>query len=115
VLVLAVTVMLPGFTAKLFPDNNTFKTLSNAPTAAPTAGDLRLIFADGVAESERDAILGSAGLSIMSGPDDRGLYFVSAADVSADALEATLKQLRSNEKILFAEFAINTAINSPPP
>ena len=79
------------------------------------AADLRLIFADGVAEAERDAILDSASLSIVSVPDDRGLYFVNADNVSASALEATLKQLQGNEEILFAEFVIGTVPDSPPP
>jgi hypothetical protein len=109
--VLAIVVILPGFTADLLLGNNTFKTLSNALTESPVAADLRLIFVDSVSVSEQDAILDRAGLSIVSGPDDRGLYFVNADNVSA--LETTLKQLRSNEKILFAEFIIGTAPNSP--
>jgi hypothetical protein len=107
-LVLAIVLILPRFTAELLPGNNTFKTLSNALTEAPVAADLRLIFVDSVSESERDAILDSAGLGIVSGPDDRGLYFVSADNASASVLEAILEELRSNEKILFAEFGVST-------
>jgi len=112
--VLALVAILPRFTTEPLPDNNTFKTLSNGLTEAPAA-DLRLIFADGVPESERDAILDSAGLNLVSGPDERGLYFVDAANVSANALEATLEQLQSNEKILFAEFAVTTPADSQLP
>jgi hypothetical protein len=109
ILVLAIVLILPRFTAGVLPGNNTFKTLSNALTEAPVAADLRLIFVDDVSESERDAILDRAGLSIVSGPDDRGLYFVNVGSVPASVLEATLEQLHDNEKILFAEFGVSTA------
>jgi hypothetical protein len=113
--VLAIAVILPRFTTELLPGNNTFRTLSNALTESPVAADLRVIFVDGVSISERDAILDMAGLSVVSGPDERGLYFVNADNVSASVLDATLKQLQGNENILFAEFSINTAPDSVRP
>jgi hypothetical protein len=110
--VLAVAVILPGVTSELLPGNQTFRTLSSALTESAVPADLRLIFADGVSTSERDAILELAGLRIVSGPDDRGLYLVNANNDSADVLESTLTQLHDNENILFAEFVIDTAANN---
>lgn len=112
--VLAIVAILSGFTAQLLLRNNTFKTLSNGLPETPAAADLRLIFADGVADSERDAILDNADLSIVAGPDDRGLYLVNADKASASALQVTLEQLQGNEKILFAEIAVSPAPESQP-
>lgn len=112
--VLAIVAILSGFTAQLLLRNNTFKTLSNALPETPPAADLRLIFADGVADFDRNAILDNADLSIVSGPDDRGLYLVNADKASASALQVTLEQLQANEKILFAEIAVNATSESQP-
>jgi hypothetical protein len=112
--VLAIAAILLQITTGPLLGNHTFKTLSNRPAEAPTA-DLRLIFADGVSASERQAILGGADLSIVSGPDERGLYFVTAGNASKAALETTLQQLHRDAKILFAELAIGATSSNPPP
>jgi hypothetical protein len=110
---LALAAILTGATAKLLLGNNTFKTLSN-PLAAAPAANLHLIFVDGIPDAEREAILNAAGLRIVSGPDERGLYALNADNASPEALQALLTQLHRDFKILFVELAAPASADSPP-
>jgi hypothetical protein len=108
-LVLAVGLAFPVFNdAPLFV-NNTFRTLSST-TVEPNiaSANLRIIFAEDSSVSERAAILNATDLTAVSGPDERGLYYVKTRQQTPEATAAALVQLRANAQIEFAESVLAT-------
>lgn len=110
-LVLAVGAGFSVFNDSQLPVNNTFRTLSNSTTELPTTANLRIIFAETLSTSERAAILNQSGLTAISGPDARGMYYVKSASQSPAATAAALMQLRANDQIVFAESVLATPGN----
>ena len=71
----------------LHPDSppSPFRTLSDAPSTAEISVDAathRLVFAEGVLESEARALLRELGASIVEGPSTMGAYGIRIADES---------------------------------
>lgn len=106
---LVVAVGLVALNDSRVPVNNTFRTLSNVTADATTSANLRIIFEESLSTSERAAILRQAGLTAVTGPDTRGLYYVKSANPSPEAIEADLRKLQGNPSIVFAEAVVATA------
>ena len=92
-----------GTHGRLTSDEGVYRTVTSA--ASVRAGTtVRAIFASSLTATERDVLLESAGLHIVSGPTAAGVYSlgpVAGADHRAN--DAALLQLRAHPSVIFAE------------
>ena len=80
-----------------------YRTLS-APQALPPAATIRAVFAPGVTMAQVQAMLAAARLQVRAGPSEFGVWTLGpAADSSAAATEAALRELRATSAVQFAE------------
>ena len=84
-----------------------YRTVSNtAPPAAP--GSLKVIFSDAATMADVKLILGSAGLRVISGPSEAGIFTVGLSAESAQHdLRGSLKALRDDPRVRFAEPSVS--------
>ncbi len=84
-----------------------YMTLS-APAAVAGVSHLRAVFAPGVTLGEFKDLLAARQLTVVGGPSDAGVYTLAGATNGAAAtLEATVAALRSDQRVLFVERAVN--------
>ncbi len=96
---------LPWWWAGELPTTpRTYETLTSSQPADPGATRLRVVFAPGVAESERLELLASHGLTIVEPPTDDGVVTLLFADGTDQA--AIVAALKSDPRISF--------VTSPP-
>jgi hypothetical protein len=89
------------------PAATVYHTVTNTvPPAAP--GSLKVIFSDAATMADVKLILGSAGLRVISGPSEAGIFTVglSAAGAHHD-LRSSLKALRDDPRVRFAEPSVS--------
>lgn len=110
-MLLAAVVSYSALNVSPLPINNTFRTLSNSTAPAAPTANLRIIFAEKLSTSERASILNQSGLTAVTGPDERGMYYVKSASQTREATAAALSLLRANEQILFAESVLGSPAN----
>jgi hypothetical protein len=92
-LVLAGMILVPN------PPEAEFTTLSN-PTAAAPVDFVRVVFSPDLDELALSELLNEYGLTVISGPTERGVY-----TLSSDALdrEQLVESLQSRTEVLFAQ------------
>lgn len=80
-----------------------YQVLSAAPVAAPTA-TIRVVLAPAITAGDLQSLLLNAGLQIVGGPSDAGVYSLGPR-VSQDpaGVRAALEMLRANAQVRFAE------------
>jgi RNA polymerase sigma-70 factor (ECF subfamily) len=86
-------------------------TLSDAPYRTVTlpapvmeGAVIRAVFAPSLALKERSALLDRAGLKIVAGPTEAGVYSLAPVSIADSArLESALRQLRAHPGVSFAE------------
>ena len=84
--------------------STTYETLTNSRPADPGATLLRVVFAPGITEPERQELLARHGLTVVGSPTADGLVTLSLAD--ADDQAAIVAALKRDPRISF--------VNSPP-
>ena len=98
-------VLLAVAVAWLGPDepDPVFRTLTNTATL-PSGHYLRVVFDPTIEEPGLAALLESAGLSVVSGPSERGVVTLRFADGMGIAdRDAITRQMRDDSRVLFAE------------
>lgn len=85
-----------------------FETLSTpAPTASATAGHLRLVFAETIAEKDIRQLLWSIGGTLVQGPDNAGVYTIVLQDPTT--LASVLDKLERHSGVKWAQPAAHAA------
>jgi anti-sigma factor RsiW len=81
-----------------------YSTLS-APLAAPSALELRAVFAPSMSIGELKGLLAAQHLSIVRGPTEAGAYTlaVTTAGISREQLDGVIAALRGDPRALFVE------------
>lgn len=107
----AQAVAIAGLTATLVvtqlsePRFETFST--PAPAASATAGHLRLVFAETIAEKDMRQLLWSIGGTLVQGPDNAGVYTIALQDPAT--LASVLEKLERHSGVKWAQPAARAA------
>ncbi len=90
----------------------TFQTLSDpAPTAAPTAVRLRVLFAEDTPERELRQLVQAVGGHLADGPTPLGVYTIALpSGPTAEPPEVALEHLRSHPRVRFATLAAGSEV-----
>ena len=85
-----------------------YRTVTSSATLAP-AGSINVIFSDGATMADVQLIVHAAGLNVISGPTSAGVFNVGFnARQRAVDLTASLKSLRNDPRVRFAEPSVST-------
>jgi hypothetical protein len=85
-----------------------FRTVTSRATPAP-AGSLKVIFDAAATSADVRLVLGAAELTVLAGPSSTGVYTVVSATAFDQAdLDASLKSLRSDPRVRFAERSVRS-------
>ena len=79
-----------------------YRTLSSAPAAALSGGQIRAVFAPELALQSLQTLLSTAKLSIVGGPTEAGVYTLALDDANG-SVDAALTGLRRSASVRFAE------------
>jgi len=91
-----------------------YETLSTPAAAAP-GGALRAVFSADLTLGQLGDLLGARGLQVVSGPTEAGVYTLGfrhaqGTGVTPEAVGATLRALRADARVRFAEATAGTQV-----
>ncbi len=86
-----------------------FETLSTPAAEAP-GGQLRAVFTTDMTLGQLEQLLGARGLQVVAGPTEAGVYTLGLRSASPAAVGATLRALRADPRVRFAEPTAGTQV-----
>jgi hypothetical protein len=95
---------------------NQFRTLSSSKRVPSKDNEIRVVFADHIADHRIVRILAPFGGEIVSGPSAQGVYMIRIGSDKMERrdLSKVIEKLRANDDIIFAEPTLSALSSRTP-
>ncbi|MEQ1559984.1 MAG: hypothetical protein ABL933_13730 [Methyloglobulus sp.] len=103
--VVLLSVLAPRYVDIALKQNNDFRTLSSDKQQATNAvHEIRVVFADGISQQQKDAIVARIHGHIIDKPTPQGVYNVQLSEnIGSQQILDLVETLRNNTGVIFAE------------
>ena len=103
--VLMLTLLVPRYLDSDLNQNLDFRTLSNAQQDNLIANEIRMVFAEGLDQQQKNSVLQQIdGQFIGDNPTAQGVYTIRLrSDITAQQLLAVVESLKNDHRVIFAE------------